>query len=204
MDDTSGGNKIDTRVWYPEVMDNAKKHSTEDHLQKEYYDKEHLTYGKWRASQWISGTPFRKLGVGFRWNTIDSEQSAKQLAVGYVLQLFKAAGTFQCLGFIHDDLHDGNVMIAGDKIVVIDFDRMKSIYNYRSKLGNEFYKMRLLLGFILKFGGIDGDSKKCLMERLHQLLELEKGLPNYCSFFESKIPNALTVKVENVFSECPQ
>jgi hypothetical protein len=82
---------------------------------------------------------------------------------------------------------------------VIDFDRMTSITAYRK----DFFSMRTLLKLFLKFGGIYGDYKKCLMEQLQQLLELEKGLPNYCSFFESN--EELTVKVKNVFSDpCSQ
>jgi serine/threonine protein kinase len=182
--------KIPLRDWYPKVKENAKNHTTTDFLQKEYYDKDHPKLGnRWKASQWIGGTTVEAVEdlyykEGFRWNTMHPEQSAEQSARGYVLQLFKAAGAFHCLGFAHYDMHLGNVKIADDgQLVLIDFDRMTSITFYYK---TDLHSMTTLFEVFLKFGGIDGEYEKCLMEHLQQLLELEKGLPRYCILFDSQ------------------
>jgi RIO-like serine/threonine protein kinase len=99
------------------------------------------------------------------------------------MQLFKAAGTFQCLGFVHDDMHLHNVKIDDDDhLVIIDFDRMRSIADY---VETDKISMWYLLEQILTFGDIEWEYKRCLMKHLQRMLDLEKGVPRYCNLFDS-------------------
>jgi serine/threonine protein kinase len=188
-------NFLPLKDWYPPLYAYAITQNTTRHLQEqEYYFEENnpnMPSGRWVVSEWVGGTTLRDLTEG----STEAWKMNPKKKIELVIEFLRAVATFHCGGYIHGDLHLGNIKIDQNGILrIFDYDMVQSSTHWNSWYGKEekhrikFAARKILLGH----GNMDEDecfereAEKFLREKLPTMLndKHEHLGPSYCNDFE--------------------